>query len=88
MTIVGLSKITSKGQVTLPKNVRRLLKLDKGANIAFCLSRQGVFISRCKVKVEESSFSDEEWRKIERMTAEKGKAVHTAQEAKKLLREL
>lgn len=88
MTVVGMSKITSKGQITLPVNVRKLLKLDRGQSIAFCIDRKGVFLYRCKVSVEPSSFSQAQWRKIEKLASEKGKVFADAEEAKKHIRSL
>ena len=88
MTVVGMSKITSKGQVTLPANVRKFLKLDKGECIAFCVDRKGIFINRCKLNVEPGGFSETEWRKIEKLTSSKGRVFASAEEAKKHIRSL
>ncbi len=88
MTVVGMSRITSKGQVTLPANVRRLLKLDKGQSIAFCVDRKGIFLHRCKVSVEEATFSQAEWQKIERLANERGRVFASAEEAKKHIKSL
>lgn len=88
MNIVGTSKITAKGQVTLPSSIRKLLNLHSGENIAFCLSKDGVIISRCKISVEESGFRPAEWRKIEGLANEKGIVVHDAASAKRSLRKL
>jgi len=88
MTVVGMSKITSKGQVTLPVNVRNFLKLDKGECIAFCVDRKGIFINRCKLNVESGGFSEAEWRKIEKLSIRKGKLFVSAEEAKKHIKSL
>jgi bifunctional DNA-binding transcriptional regulator/antitoxin component of YhaV-PrlF toxin-antitoxin module len=88
MTVVGMSKITSKGQVTLPLYVRRLLKLDRGQSIAFCLDKSGILISRCKVSVEEAGFSKAQWQKIERLAGTKGKAFSSPDEAKRYVKTL
>lgn len=88
MTVFGMSKITSKGQVTLPASVRRFLKLDKGECVAFCVDRKGVFINRCKLNVEPGGFSELEWRKIEKLAGSKGRASAGAEEAKKHIRAL
>ena len=88
MTVVGMSKITSKGQVTLPANVRKFLKLDKGECIAFCVDRKGIFINRCKLNVEPGGFSEAEWRKIEKLASSKGRVFASAEEAKKHIRSL
>ena len=88
MTVVGMSKITSKGQVTLPASVRKFLRLDKGQCIAFCLDRKGVFLNRCKIHIEEGGFSQAEWQKIERLTQAKGKSFTGAEEAKKHIKSI
>ena len=88
MTVVGRSKITSMGQVTLPANVRKFLKLDKGECIAFCVDRKGIFINRCKLNVEPGGFSEAEWRKIEKLASSKGRVFANAEEAKKHIRSL
>lgn len=88
MTIVGMSRITSKGQVTLPAVVRKFLKLEKGKTVAFCLDKSGIFISQCKIDIEPAAFSDKEWRKIEKLANAKGKVYSSAEEAKKHVRSL
>lgn len=88
MTVVGMSKITSKGQVTLPANVRKLLKLDKGQSIAFCIDRKGVFLHRCKFRVEPSRFTLAEWQKIEQLAGERGRVFASAEETKKHIKSL
>jgi bifunctional DNA-binding transcriptional regulator/antitoxin component of YhaV-PrlF toxin-antitoxin module len=88
MTVIAMSKITSKGQMTLPSVVRKLLKLDKGQSVAFCVDRKGVFLYRCSINVDRGGFSDQEWHKIEKLAAQKGKVYASAEEAKKHVRML
>ena len=88
MTVLGMSKITSKGQITLPASVRRMLKLDKGQSIAFCLDRSGVIISRCKLDIEPARFTGDEWAKIEKLASRKGKLFASAEGAKRHLKAL
>ena len=38
------AKITSKGQVTIPKNIRQHLKIDQGDKIEFFVGENGVVI--------------------------------------------
>lgn len=83
MTVIGYSKITSKGQITLPRNIRWLLKVDKGQSVAFGLSRNGVIVSRCKMDIEKSPFSKKEWQKVEKLASAKGKVYHNPDEAKR-----
>lgn len=82
MTIIETAKITSKGQVTIPNRIRKILHLDDGSTIAFGLSKQGVLILPCKVTVK-SPYSPEEWAKIEKLASAKGKIYKSVQKAKK-----
>ncbi|MDD5432675.1 MAG: type II toxin-antitoxin system PrlF family antitoxin [Candidatus Omnitrophica bacterium] len=86
MTVIGMSKITSKGQVTLPAAVRKMLKLNRGQNIAFCLDKSGVVIARCNINVEPSGFTKDEWAKIDKLAGEKGKLFTSAEGAKRHLK--
>lgn len=88
MTVIGMSKITSKGQVTLPAAVRRMLKLNRGQSIAFCLDKSGVIISRCKINVEPAAFSKDEWAKIDKLADVRGKVFVNAEGAKRHLKAL
>jgi AbrB family looped-hinge helix DNA binding protein len=45
--VIGLAKLTSKGQVTIPKDVRDRLKLKTGDKIAFVLKDGDVWIGAC-----------------------------------------
>jgi AbrB family looped-hinge helix DNA binding protein len=82
MTIIETAKITSKGQVTIPNRIRKLLHVQSGASVAFVLSRQGVTLLPCKVTVE-SPYTPEEWKKIERLASVKGRVYRSDKEAKK-----
>jgi antitoxin PrlF len=35
------STVTAKGQVTIPKNIRALLKIDRGSRIEFLVDKSG-----------------------------------------------
>jgi bifunctional DNA-binding transcriptional regulator/antitoxin component of YhaV-PrlF toxin-antitoxin module len=88
MTIIGMAKITSKGQVTLPVTVRRLLKLNKGQNVAFCIDKAGVILAKLKVSIDQTPYTSSEWSKIEQLAAAKGKIFDNSSDAKRHLREL
>ena len=88
MTIIGMAKITSKGQVTLPLNVRRLLKLNKGQNVAFCIDKAGVILARLKVSIDQTPYNTDEWHKIEQLAAATGKIFDNSSGAKRHLQEL
>ena len=84
MTIIDTAKITSKGQITIPSQIRKLLRLHEGATIAFALSKSGVVLMSCDVTAK-SPYTTKEWEKIEKMAAEKGKTVLNTLAAKKHL---
>ncbi len=82
MTIIQTAKITSKGQVTIPNRIRKILHLQEGASVAFGLSKEGIVLLPCKVTVE-SPYTPEEWAKIEKLASVKGKAYKSVREAKR-----
>jgi AbrB family looped-hinge helix DNA binding protein len=81
MTILETAKVTSKGQVTIPNRIRKFLRLQEGASVAFGLTKQGVVLLPCKITVD-SSYTAEEWLKIEKMASAKGKAYKSTKRAK------
>jgi AbrB family looped-hinge helix DNA binding protein len=81
MTIIETAKITSKGQVTIPNQIRKLLRLENGASVAFGLSKGGVVLMPCEVTAK-SPYTAKEWEKIERLAAENGKIVSSPEAAK------
>ena len=82
MTVIETAKITSKGQVTIPNRIRKLLNVQVGSSIAFGLSKQGVILWPCKV-ITESPYTPAEWAKIEKLAYTKGKIYKSAKRAKK-----
>jgi AbrB family looped-hinge helix DNA binding protein len=76
------AKMTSKGQVTIPSTIRDILKLEPGSTVLFKVTDKGVFLSPCEF-VEKPPYSAEEWKKIEKLVAEKGKGYKSARAAKK-----
>jgi AbrB family looped-hinge helix DNA binding protein len=82
MTVIETAKVTSKGQVTIPNRIRKLLHVSAGTSLAFGLSKEGVVLLPCKVTVE-SPYTAVEWAKIERMASAKGKVYKSAKRAKK-----
>lgn len=82
MIVIETAKITSKGQVTIPNRIRKLLHVQSGASLAFGLSREGVILLPCKVTVE-SPYTPGEWARIEKLASSKGKIYKSAKRAKK-----
>ncbi len=82
MTIIETARITSKGQVTIPNRIRKILHLEEGASVAFGLSKEGVVLLPCRVTVE-SPYTPKEWAKIEKLASVKGKTYKSVKEAKR-----
>lgn len=87
MTVIETAKITSKGQVTIPNRIRKLLRLEEGSEVAFGVSKEGVIMLPCKVTTQ-SPYSAKEWAKIEKLASEKGKNFSSPGSAKNHLKEL
>lgn len=81
MTIVGTAKITSKGQITIPNQIRKLLHLETGASVAFGLTKAGVVLLPCEV-TDKLPYTAKKWEKIEKLAAKKGKNFSNADAAK------
>lgn len=84
MTIIETSKMTSKGQVTIPNRVRKLLHLQKGSSVAFGVTQDGIVLLPCEITAR-SPYSPKEWKKIEKMASEKGKTLTDEDAAKRYL---
>lgn len=82
MTIIETAKVTSKGQVTIPNRIRKILHVSLGACIAFGLSKEGVVLLPCKITAE-SPYTPSEWAKIEKLASVKAKIYKSVKEAKK-----
>ncbi len=81
MTIVETAKITSKGQVTIPNKVRKILHLKEGSTVAFGVDKNGVVLMPCEITAK-SPYTPKEWEKIEKLASAKGKVYSTAKQAK------
>ena len=82
MTILETAKVTSKGQVTIPNRIRKILHVSSGASLAFGLSKDGILLLPCKITAA-SPYSAQEWAEIERLASLKGKVYKSAKRAKK-----
>lgn len=81
------AKVTSKGQVTIPSTIREILKLEPGSTVMFKVTDRGVIMSPCEI-IEKPAYTQKEWKKIEMLVAEKGKAYKTSKMAKKHIKSL
>jgi AbrB family looped-hinge helix DNA binding protein len=87
MEIIEMATMTSKGQVTVPAPIRDIFNLKKGSTVIFKVTDKGIFFMPCEIK-EKDAYSQEEWGKIERLVAERGKSYKTATGARKHLKSL
>lgn len=87
MNYTETAKVTSKGQVTIPSIIREILKLEPGSTVMFKVTDRGVILSPCEI-TEKPVYTAKEWRKIEKLVAEKGKVYKTSGAAKKHIRSL
>jgi hypothetical protein len=55
--------------------------------VIFKVTDKGIFFMPCEIK-EKDAYSQEEWGKIERLVAERGKSYKTAMGARKHLKSL
>ena len=87
MEIIEMATMTSKGQVTVPAPIRDIFNLKKGSTVIFKVTAKGIFFMPCEIK-EKDAYSQEEWGKIERLVAERGKNYKNAKGARKHLKSL
>jgi AbrB family looped-hinge helix DNA binding protein len=87
MEIIEMATMTSKGQVTVPAPIRDIFSLKKGSTVIFKVTDKGIFFMPCEIKVKDA-YSQEEWGKIDRLVAERGKSYKTATGARKHLKSL
>jgi len=87
MSFSETAKVTSKGQVTIPFMIREILKLEAGSTVLFKVTEKGVILSPCEI-IEKPVYSQQDWRKIEKLVAEKGRCYKTSAKAKKHIESL
>ncbi len=87
MTILETAKMTSKGQVTIPNRIRKILKLEEGSSVGFAVTKDGVVILPCKIEAR-SPYTTKQWAKIEKLASAKGKTYSSAAEAVKHIQSL
>lgn len=87
MTVIETAKVTSKGQITIPNRIRKILNLEEGASVAFGVGKEGVVLLPCKISAE-SPYTAKEWTKIEKLASEKGKGFSGVEAAKDHLKSL
>ena len=87
MTIIDTTKMTSKGQVTIPNRIRKILHLNEGSSVAFTITKHGIILVPCEITAR-SPYTAQEWKKIEKLACEEGKIFSSPDAAKKHLKAL
>lgn len=72
-----LSTVSSKGQITIPRNLRDALKLETGQVVLMEPARGGLLLKKAEIKTEGDDFSDGEWEILREMSSKKGKRYST-----------
>jgi antitoxin MazE len=62
------TRLRARGQITLPSEVRELLKVDVGDDVVFCVDEEGrVVIERARlIPPDQAWFWTERWQQMER----------------------
>ncbi|MBU0684075.1 MAG: AbrB/MazE/SpoVT family DNA-binding domain-containing protein [Candidatus Omnitrophota bacterium] len=79
--------VSSRGQVTIPQEIRDRLHIGKGSLISFEPMKRGVLILPMKVEPQDP-YTEEEWNKIEKLSETKGKTFDNSEDAKKFISKL
>jgi bifunctional DNA-binding transcriptional regulator/antitoxin component of YhaV-PrlF toxin-antitoxin module len=74
--------ISSRGQVTIPQDVRDIMHIKRGSVVGFEPTKRGILMVAMKVEPE-NPYTEAEWEKIEKLSKSRGKVYHSAEEAKK-----
>lgn len=74
--------ISSRGQVTIPQDIREIMHIRRGCVIGFEPTRKGVLLVAMKVQPQDP-YTEEEWQKIEKLSKSEGTVYNSAEEAKK-----
>jgi bifunctional DNA-binding transcriptional regulator/antitoxin component of YhaV-PrlF toxin-antitoxin module len=74
--------ISSRGQVTIPQDVRDIMRVKRGSVVGFEPTKRGILMVAMKVEPE-NPYTEAEWEKIEKLSKGKGKVYHSAEEAKR-----
>jgi len=87
MEFIEIARMTSKGQVTVPAPIRAIFNLKKGSSVIFKVTDKGVLFLPCEI-MERETYTREEWSKIKRLVAERGRSYKTSKGARKHLKSL
>ncbi|MBU1261992.1 AbrB/MazE/SpoVT family DNA-binding domain-containing protein [bacterium] len=75
--MIAIAHVSSKGQVTIPIKVRKVLRIKGKGEVRFEEIPQGILIKYLELK-EDDLFSEDEWRGLESLANKKGKRYSNA----------
>ncbi|MBI2340827.1 MAG: AbrB/MazE/SpoVT family DNA-binding domain-containing protein [Deltaproteobacteria bacterium] len=73
-----ISTLTSKGQLTLPKHLREMLKIKAGQTVLMEPLGNAVVLKKALIKAAEDEFTRDEWEQLGALMSEKGRRYKTA----------
>jgi len=79
--------VSSRGQITIPQEIRNHLHIGKGSIISFAPTKKGVLIMPMKVEPQ-NLYTEEEWKKIEKLSKTTGRSFDNPEEAKEFISKL
>ena len=85
--VFRMAIVSSRGQLTIPQDIRALMRIKDGSAVGFEPTRRGILMRPMKVEPQDP-YNEEEWRKIEKLSKSKGKLYKTAKEAKSHIADL
>jgi bifunctional DNA-binding transcriptional regulator/antitoxin component of YhaV-PrlF toxin-antitoxin module len=80
--IFRMAIISSRGQVTIPQDVRDIMHIKRGSVVGFEPTKRGILMVAMKVEPE-YPYTEAEWGKIEKLSKSKGKIYNNVEDAKK-----
>ncbi len=69
-----LSIISTKGQLTIPKDMREMFDLHAGQTVLMQPSPHGLILKKVNLQTAEKDFTEEEWDVLLDMASERGKS--------------
>ena len=66
-----LATLSPKGQLTLPKEIRKDLRLEKGGTVLVEKAGAGVLLRSVEIRPRGDDFDDQEWEALRKIAREK-----------------
>lgn len=67
-----LTTLSSKGQLTIPKSIRDILKISDGQRLLLEVKEGSLTVKKVSIQ-EDREWSDQEWEEIRKLASRKGK---------------